>query len=131
MILSILGLVFVALIIGIALGSILLASTKTETTTQTDTKTITQTLVTNTTGQSYPLVTVTFQYVQVYPIVPSCTTVSGRATTVYTEAVGGSTTFTYLYPSNPPSQFYVTVVTASDAEVSNATQTLGSSCWSP
>ena len=95
------GIAVIVLIIGVALGSVAFPMTKTETTTQlstatlprgtlvsviyqTTTQTSTLTMVSSVSGQSsYPTITVTWQAVVVNQVVPTCTTVSGKAMVVY------------------------------------------------
>ena len=133
--LPIVGTAAIALIIGVAIGSVLLPTGKTATTTQIATETMfttqtsTLTFFTNASGQSYLVVTVTFQIVQVYPVIPYCTTISNKVTLVYSTGMGGSTTATYIFPTEfwyhlPYDRFYVTVVTASNAAASYATQSV-------
>lgn len=137
--LPILGTAAIALIIGLAIGSAFLPTGKTETTTQLSTETVSTTQVstitffTNASNQSYRVVTVTFQIVQVYPVIPYCTTISNKVTIAYSTAMGGSTTATYIFPTEfwyhlPYDRFYITVVTASNAAASYATQSLTGSC---
>ena len=135
-IMSIVGVAAVMLVIGTALGSVTFSTTKTETTTLlssvTSTQTETQTLLSNVSGQLYPVITITYQGVFVYPVVGTCTTVSGKVTVEYYEAIGGYTTATYLFPSNYtnqlPDKFYATVTTASNEGASNATESFTGTC---
>jgi hypothetical protein len=122
------SLVVVALITGIAFGTVFfprtLTLTSTQTTTQTTTlftvQTTTLTLVSN--NQSYPVVTATRITVLEIPVVATCTTVSGTRSIVYTYAMGGQiTSVTTIYPSSLPQQYLVTVVTASTVTGSNQT----------
>ena len=133
--LPILGTAAIALIIGLAIGSVLLPTGKTETTTQFSTATVSTTQIstlayfTNVSGQSYRVITITYQIVQVYPVIPYCTTISNKVTVVYSTGIGGSTTATYIFPTEfwyrlPYDKFYVTVVTASNGGPSFATQSV-------
>ncbi|HXW94242.1 MAG TPA: hypothetical protein VEJ19_00870 [Nitrososphaerales archaeon] len=125
---AIASLLVVALIVGVAFGTVFFPRTLTLSSTQTTTKTTTLlslqtttlTLVSN--NQSYPVVTVTRITVLVYPVVATCTTVSGTRSVVYTYASGGQTTsVTTIYPSDLPQQYLVTVVTASTVSGVNQT----------
>ncbi|MDG6999641.1 MAG: hypothetical protein JRN15_11050 [Nitrososphaerota archaeon] len=131
---AIIAVALVALIIGIAFGSIAFPQTKNGTTTELTTLTSTTTLVTNAPGQSsYPTITITYQIVDVYQVVGTCTTISGSATVVYTYArLGEITSVTYIYPPeyayHPPSSFFAIVTTNSTAIQSNHTQPYTGSC---
>ena len=138
-VLPIIGTAAIALIIGLAIGSVFLPTGRTETTTKLSTSTVpttqisTLTFFTNVSGQSYRVITVTCQIVQVYPIIPYCTTISNKVTVVYSTGMGVSTTATYIFPTEfwyhlPYDRFYVTVVTASNVAASYATQSLTGSC---
>jgi len=125
---TIVSLLVIALIIGVAFGTIFfprtLTLTSTQTTTQTATlstiRTTTLTLISN--NQSYPLVTATRITVLAIPVVATCTAVSGTRSVVYTYAsLGQTTSVTTIYPSNLPQQYLVTVVTASTVSASNQT----------
>ena len=125
---AIASLMVVALIVGIAFGTVFFPRTLTLTTTQTTTQTTilpttettTLTLISN--NQSYPLVTATFLTVLVNNVVATCTTISGTRSIVYTYLpLGGTTTVTTIYPPNLPHQYLVTIVTNSTVSASNQT----------
>ena len=122
---QVVGLITVVAIIALALGVSVgyeLSSARTITVTQIQTaysaftqlSTVTPTVVTIS-GQSYEVVTVTEMPVLVGLYTPTCETVSGRVTTVYSKVpLAESTTVTLVFPSVfPPNwqQFYVTVTT--------------------
>jgi len=137
-IVSLVGVAVIMLIIGMALGSVTFPVTRTETTTLlssvTSTETETQTLLSNVSGLSYPTITITYQQILVDQVVPTCTTISGIATVIYTYAFPGeSTTVTYLFPPSyrynlPSDRFYVTVTTNSTVSASNQTEPFSGSC---
>ena len=152
-VLSIVGVAAIMLVIGMALGSVVFPMTKTTTQLstvtlsdgtlvsviyQTTTQTSTLTLVSSVSGQSsYPTITITWQVVEVVQVVPTCTTVSGKAMVVYYYGYfgnggGESTTATYIYPNQYqyqlPPVFFVTVITNSTASQSNHTQAFTGSC---
>ncbi|MCL4519502.1 MAG: hypothetical protein M1587_09925 [Thaumarchaeota archaeon] len=124
----------VALIIGIAFGSVDFPQTKKRTTTELATLTSTTTLVTNASGQSsYPTITITYQIVDVYQVAGTCTIISGSATVVYTYArLGETTSVTYIYPPkyayHSPSSFFAILTTNSTAIQSDHTQPYTRSC---
>lgn len=142
--------VVVAVVIGLAFGSVVFPQTRTLTTTQaktlvstqmstltttsmttlTTTQVSTLTLTANASGtKSYTTVTFTRITILVVPVVGTCTTVSGTATVTYIEASGGqSTTVTTIYPPNQSGSFYVTVVTASAVSGSEQTHPFTGSC---
>ena len=131
--------VAVVLVLLLALAEVpsMRPATYTSTTTETRlvTSTVTQdqtmTVVTGLSGSSttYPLVTVTLETVEVYVVLPYCTTISGSKTIAWSEAVGGTTTTSYLYPTGHlNSTFYATVVTASAVGVSFQTESTSVSC---
>jgi len=138
-ILSLVGVAAVMLVIGTALGSVTFPMTKNETTTLLSSVTSTQTsiltLISNVSGASYPIITITFEIVHVNPLVPTCVTVSGKTLVSYSYAsvFGYSSTFTYLYPTKYlgsvlPPKFYVSVTTDSNGTYSNQTEPFSGSC---
>lgn len=138
-ILSLVGVAVIMLIIGTALGSVGFPTTKTEASTLLSSVTSTQistlTLISNASGQSYPIITITFEIVRVNPIVPTCVTDSGKTLVSYSYAsvFGYSSTFTFLYPTKYlgsvlPPKFYVSVTTDSNGTYSNQTEPFSGSC---
>lgn len=120
---QIVALIAVVGIITLALGASLgyeLSSARTTTLTETHTTSFTQILTTTQnvvliSGQRIDVVTATEKPVLVGLYTPSCETVSGQVTTVYSEVpLAETTTITLIFPTAIPSswqQFYVTVVT--------------------
>jgi hypothetical protein len=108
---SIIPTVIVALIIGLAFGSLAFPRTSTQTTTQATTETLVTTVTTTGSNSAYPLVTVTRVGVLFYAVVATCTTVSGTRSIVYVTE-GATTGVTTIYPPNLPQQYSVKVVTA-------------------
>jgi len=122
------SLVVVALIAGLAFGTVLFPRTSTLTSTLTSTRTITLSTIRTTTltlisnNQSYPVVTVTQMTVLVIPVVATCTTISGTRSIVFTYAsLGQTTSMTTIYPPDLPTQYLVTVVTNSTVTAANQT----------
>jgi hypothetical protein len=120
---STISVVVVALIIGVALGSVAFPRTSTLTSTEVTalytTQTTTLTIISN--NLTYPIVTATRITILVIPVMATCTTISGTMSVVYTYGIGQMTTETTVYPPNLPQEYWVTVVTASTFSASNQT----------
>ena len=147
------GVAVIMLVIGVGLGPVVFPMNRTKTESQLYSVTSTQTVVrlvnysnTETTTlvsnaltifgytPTYPVITLTVQVIDVYQVIPTCTTISGSATVVYSRAVIGDTiTVSYIFPpeydyGGIPPNFLVTVTTASSDIISNHTQSFTGSC---
>jgi len=110
--------------LGLGFGSVFFPQTVTKTSTQTSTKTTTEvTTLTVTTNSSISTVTATVVWIEVYPVLATCTSVNGVQSITFIEQVGGSTTYTTIYPPHLPQEYSVTLVTASLGSASFQTYT--------
>lgn len=85
----------------------------------------TTTTVTTTANKTYPVLTITEVNTEVVFYLPTC--INGNVT--YTQDLaGGSSTVSYIYPSNPPNTPVVSVTTTFIFTNSNQTQSESMSC---
>lgn len=126
----------VALMIGLALGSVFSTRTMTLTTTQLTTTTrtipyqVTQSSYSPPGNEAYPSVTLTAVIVDVYYYYGVCTTISGTPAITYTNGPGGQlTTVVTVYSASLPQQ-YIATVTTDYTSISNSatTQPYAGSC---
>jgi hypothetical protein len=102
--------------LGLGFGSVFFPQTVTKTSTQTSTQTTTEvTTLTITTNSTISIVTATVVWIQIYPVLATCTSVDGVRSITFIGGLGGPTTITTIYPPNLPKEFSVTLVTASNS----------------
>jgi len=126
----------IALALGISLGYALFSKTtitqiQTTSTTFTQVSTISPS-ISSASGQTFNIVTATEKPVLVAQYTPTCTTVSGHVTTVYSEVpLAESTTVTLIFPSilSPGwAEFLVTVTTNNTNTFSSQIENTTISC---